>query len=185
VILDFLRSMGAKVRTAGNSVIVSQARLKAIRADLSNCIDLLPTMAVLAALADGVSEFTGIERARLKESNRLAAVKEGLGRMGVTVTGDKYRLTITGLMTKKPVTDIEAGGESKIAEEGPAPATAGPTPEGIVIDSRSDHRIAMAFGILGTAIGGVTISEAECVAKTFPQFWDTLKGIGGQLEEHS
>ena len=40
----------------------------------------------------------------------------------------------------------------------------------------------MAFGILGTAIGGIAINEAECVAKTFPNFWDTLKNIGGKLE---
>ena len=42
----------------------------------------------------------------------------------------------------------------------------------------------MAFSILGIAIGGIAINDAECVAKTFPQFWDTLKNIGGKLETH-
>jgi 3-phosphoshikimate 1-carboxyvinyltransferase len=159
VMLDFLSSMGAKVKIAGNSVNVSQARLRAIRADLADCIDLLPTMAVLAALADGTSELTGIERGRIKESNRVAAVKEGLERMGVTVTEDRDRLTVAGLTTPRRATD-----------------------EVTVIDSGDDHRIAMAFGVLGTVVGGVAITGAECVAKTFPNFWDTLKSLGGKLE---
>jgi 3-phosphoshikimate 1-carboxyvinyltransferase len=184
VMLDFLRNMGAKVRIARNSVTVSQAKLKAIRADFSDCIDLLPTMAVLAALADGVSEFTGIERARIKESNRVAAVREGLARMGITVTEDRDRLTITGLMTPKPDTengDKEETEEGEAGKEGVAD-TAVPVPGGAVIDSHDDHRIAMAFGVLGTAIGGITINGAECVAKTFPNFWDALKSIGGKVE---
>ena len=181
VILDFLRNMGAQVRIAGNCVTVSQAKLKAIRADLSDCIDLLPTMAVLAALADGVSEFTGIKRARIKESNRVAAVKEGLERMGITVTEDINRLTIAGLTTKKPTTDSDDE-ETEEGKESQAPDTAVTEPEATVIDSQNDHRIAMAFGVLGTAVGGIAINEAECVSKTFPNFWDTLKSIGGELE---
>jgi len=183
VILDFLRSMGAQVKIAGNSVTVSKSKLKAIRADFSDCIDLLPTMAILAALADGVSEFTGIERARIKESNRVAAVKEGLERLGITVTEEQNRLTITGLTTKKPAKDSED--EKGEAGDESAPATAEPAVEGAVIDSKDDHRIAMAFGVLGTAVGGITINKAECVAKTFPQFWEILKSIGGKLEIHA
>lgn len=182
VILDFLRNMGAKVRIAGNTVTVSQGKLKAIHADLSDCIDLLPTMAVLAALADGASEFSGIERARIKESNRVAAVREGLERIGITVTEDKDRLTIAGLTTKKPAKDSEEKEEAKAGEENRAPDTAIPESKVVDIDSWGDHRIAMAFGVLGTAIGGITINGAECVTKTFPNFWDTLKSIGGKLE---
>lgn len=182
IILEFLRSMGAQVRVTGNSVTVSRGNLKATNADLSDCIDLMPTMAVLAALADGTSVFTGIERARIKESNRVAAVKEGLERIGVTVTEDKNRLTITGLATKKPEAEKEeATEEGEAAEEG-AGGTAAPEPENVIIDSRSDHRIAMAFGVLGAAIGGITINNAECVAKTYPDFWESLKSIGGKLE---
>jgi 3-phosphoshikimate 1-carboxyvinyltransferase len=177
VILDFLRNMGARVRTGGNSVIVSQGKLKALRADFADCIDLLPTMAVLAAMADGVSEFTGIERARIKESNRVAAVKGGLEKVGVKVTEDRDRLTIAGLATRKPTTE---GKEE--AEGDKALVTDKPELKEVIIDSEDDHRIAMAFGVLGIAYGGITINEAECVAKTFPQFWETLKGIGGKLE---
>ena len=153
IMLNFLRDMGASVEVNENSVVVKKSRLNALRADLSDCIDLLPTMAVLAAVADGVSELTGIERARIKESNRVAAVKEGLERMGIKVTEEKNRLVVTGS-----------------------------EPRGSVIDSQSDHRVAMAFSILGSAVGGTTINDAECVAKTFPQFWDILKSIGGEVK---
>jgi len=176
VMLDFLRSMGARVRVSGNSVTVSRNRLKAIRADLSNCIDLLPTMAALAALAEGTSEFIGIERARIKESNRVAAMKEGLERMGIEVTEDRNRLAIVGLMTKKPVKDDQENDEGEKAD------TTESESRDVSIDSKDDHRIAMAFGVLGAAVGGVTINNAECVAKTFPDFWEVLKGIGGKVQ---
>ena len=153
IMLNFLRDMGALVEVNENSVVVKKSRLNALRADLSDCIDLLPTLAVLAAVADGVSELTGIERARIKESNRVAAVKEGLERMGIKATEEKNRLVVTGS-----------------------------EPRGSVIDSQSDHRVAMAFSILGSVVGGTTINGAECVAKTFPQFWDILKSIGGEVK---
>ncbi|MBI4303163.1 MAG: 3-phosphoshikimate 1-carboxyvinyltransferase [Chloroflexi bacterium] len=152
-ILDFLRDMGASVAFGKKSVIIRKSKLKAIKANLTDCIDLLPTMAVLAAVADGTSEFTGIERARLKESNRVAAVREGLEGMGAKVTEERDRLIITGSNLK-----------------------------GSVIESKNDHRIAMAFSLLGTAVGGVVIDRAECIAKTYPDFWETLKSIGGKVK---
>ena len=153
IILDLLRDMGASVEVNDDSVTVRQSKLNAIRADLSDCIDLLPTVAVLAAAADGVSELTGIERARIKESNRVSAVKDGLERMGIKTEEERDRLIITGS-----------------------------NPKGSVIESYDDHRIAMAFGILGSVIGGMVINHADCVSKTFPQFWDILKSIGGKVE---
>jgi 3-phosphoshikimate 1-carboxyvinyltransferase len=153
IILDFLRNMGARVEVNKDSVVVRKSRLSAIRADLSDCIDLLPTMAVLAAVADGESEFVGIDRARLKESDRVAAVREGLERMGIKVREEKNKLTVTGSM-----------------------------PKGAVIDSKGDHRIAMAFSILGSVAGETIIDGAECVSKTFPEFWDILASIGGEVK---
>jgi 3-phosphoshikimate 1-carboxyvinyltransferase len=152
VILDFLQEMGASVIINRKSIGVRKARLRAITADLSDCIDLLPTMAVLAATAEGVSHLTGIERARIKESDRVAAVREGLERMGIAVTEEAERMTITG-----------------------------GKPGGAVIDSRNDHRIAMAFGLLGTVAGNTVIEGAECVSKTYPQFWEDVRALGGKV----
>jgi len=153
IILNLLRDMGALVKVDKNSVTVTRARLNAVRADLSDCIDLLPTMAVLAASADGVSELVGIERGRIKESNRVSAVREGLEKMGIKVQEERNRLIITGSR-----------------------------PKGSVIDSKGDHRIAMAFSILGSVAGETIINEAECVSKTYPQFWDVLRSIGGEVK---
>jgi len=153
MILNLLRDMGAWVKVNKDSVTVRKSGLEAIQADLSDCIDLLPTMAVLAAVANGVSEFVGVERARLKESNRVSALRDGLERMGIKVGEETNRLTITG---------------SK--------------PKGSVIDSQGDHRIAMAFSLLGLIAGETTINNAECIAKTFPQFWDILRSIGGEVK---
>jgi 3-phosphoshikimate 1-carboxyvinyltransferase len=179
VILDYLRRMGADVRVDGNTVTVRENKLKAIRADLSDSIDLLPTIAVLAALADGISELTGIERARIKESNRVAAVKEGLQKLGVTVTESTDRLTILGLKTPVKVDDSKMEEDvpknvqpvEEIEEKGPA-----------LIDSHGDHRIAMAFSVFGAAESGLIIDGAECVAKTYPGFWGVFKNVGGETE---
>ncbi|MFC1957098.1 3-phosphoshikimate 1-carboxyvinyltransferase, partial [Chloroflexota bacterium] len=154
MLLSFLKEMGARVDIDKHTITVRKSGLSALKADLSNSIDLLPTMAVLAAVADGVSEFTGIERARIKESNRVLAVREGLERMGVAVREERDRFIVTGA-----------------------------TPKGAVIDPKNDHRIAMAFGMLGTVTGETIISDAECVAKTYPEFWDVLKNIGGEVKE--
>ena len=70
----------------------------------------------------------------------------------------------------------------KVGEERDKLTVAGAMPKGSVIDTKGDHRIAMAFSILGSAVGGTTIDGAECVSKTYPQFWDTLKSIGGKVE---
>ncbi len=152
MLVRFLQDMGAPITTGRNSLIVRQSKLKAIKADLTDCIDLLPTLAVLAAVAEGNSEFTGIERARIKESDRIAAMREGLERMGINVKEEPKCLTITG-----------------------------GKPRGALIDSKNDHRIAMAFSLLGTVTDNTVIDQAECVAKTYPEFWDVLKNLGGKV----
>jgi len=151
-ILTLLKRMGADLQARGDGVRARKAQLKAVKADLSDCIDLLPTMAVLAATAQGESILSGISRARLKESDRVAAVKEGLQRMGIPVREDRDTLSITG-----------AG------------------PSGCAVDSKGDHRIAMAFSILGVLAGNTVIEGAECVNKTYPDFWAGLKSLGGEV----
>lgn len=195
VVLDFLRNMGAKVRVEGDSVTVSRGDLKAIKADLSDCIDLLPTLAVLAALSAGVSEFIGIERARIKESNRVAAIKEGLENLGVNLSENVDRMVIQGLLAgdvsqeaEEDIADESEEGEIESESAGVSPEESGEPadfsdgPRVVTINSHNDHRIAMAFSVFGAAEGGIIIEGAECVSKTYPSFWDTLKSIGGQLK---
>jgi 3-phosphoshikimate 1-carboxyvinyltransferase len=153
VILRYLQKMGARFSQRGGSTMVSRWPLRAIKADLSDAIDLLPTMAVLAATADGESEFSGIARARIKESNRVVALTEELAKMGIRVIEEQDVLKVIG-------------GQQR----------------GAVIDCRDDHRLAMAFGILGAAVGNITIIGAESVAKTYPDFWSVLQNLGAKVE---
>jgi 3-phosphoshikimate 1-carboxyvinyltransferase len=148
----FLSLMGADLRSGGDYVRAKKSQLKALKADLSNCIDLLPTVAALAAAAQGESILSGISRARLKESDRVAAVKEGLKGMGIPVREERDAMHITG-----------------------------GRPSGGVIDSKGDHRIAMAFSMLGVLAGNTVIEGAECVSKTYPDFWKVLKSMGGEV----
>jgi len=154
-IAELLQTMGAPVtQNEDGSLTVSRASLRSLEADLNECIDLLPVMAVLAAAARGTSRFSGIARARLKESDRVAAVREGLSRLGIATEEETDVLSVTG-------------------------GTAGEA----IIDSRQDHRIAMAFAVLGTQRGNLSIDGAECVAKTFPAFWEALSALGGLAQE--
>jgi 3-phosphoshikimate 1-carboxyvinyltransferase len=153
VILNLLSKMGASIVAKKDIITTGRSNLKPIKADLSDSIDLLPTMAVVAALANGQSRFYGIRRARFKESNRVTAIKEGLERMQIPVTEEDDMLIING---GKPV--------------------------GAAIDSFGDHRIAMAFSLLGAAVGDTVIDGAECVSKTFTHFWQTLESLGAKVE---
>ncbi|MCL2149801.1 MAG: 3-phosphoshikimate 1-carboxyvinyltransferase [Dehalococcoidia bacterium] len=153
VILNLLQKMGTRFSQRGGSVMVSHSPLRAVSANLSDAIDLLPTMAVLAATAVGDSELYGIANARLKESNRVSALCEELGKMGI-----------------------------RIIEEADSLRVIGAQPKGAVIDAHADHRLVMAFAVLGAAVGGVTILGAESVDKTFPDFWRVFRSLGGRVE---
>jgi 3-phosphoshikimate 1-carboxyvinyltransferase len=153
-LVGFLKQMGAELEIGRDFIKVKKAQLKAIKADLSDCIDLLPTMAVLAALAEGTSEFNGVERARLKESDRIKSVRAGLENLSIEVTEQPDKLIVRG---GRP-----GGGD---------------------IDSRDDHRVAMAFSLIGIASGNIAIRGAECVSKTFPRYWEALRELGVKMDE--
>jgi len=154
IMLDLVKEMGAWILVEDNYFTVITGRLQAIKADLNECIDLLPTLAVLASLAEGTSEFTGIRRARFKESDRVLAISANLQNAGIKVKVEDDRIYITG---------------GRIS----------PT----VINPYGDHRIAMAFSIIGVARGGILIDQAECVSKTYPDFWSVLKNSGVIMHE--
>jgi 3-phosphoshikimate 1-carboxyvinyltransferase len=153
VVLNLMQKMGARLSVRRSSVMVQKSYLHGITADLTDCIDLLPTLAVLAAAAEGESHFSGIKSARLKESNRVEALKQELQKMGIRVREGENSLSIMGGL-----------------------------PRGTVINSHADHRLAMAFGTLGTAVGDTTILGAESVEKTFPEFWKALASLGAKVE---
>lgn len=117
--------------------------------------DLVPILAVCFAARDGVT-FTDIARLRLKESDRVASVSNLLQSLGIQVLSDENTMTVYG-----------------------GSLTGG------TVNACGDHRIAMAAGIAATvASGPVVIRGAECVAKSYPAFWQEFKRLGGKYEQY-
>ena len=127
--------------------------------DGSQMQDAVPTLAVLAAFNRTPVRFTGIANLRVKECDRVAALAQGLSRIRA------------GL-------GVEEGDDLLVASD---PALAGQTLSA-EIDTFADHRIAMSFALAGLKIGGVTILDPGCVAKTYPDYWRALGSLGVRFE---
>lgn len=147
---EVLESMGATVTTGElGETVVTGGPLRGADIDLRDLSDTAPTLAVTAALARGPTKVTGIGFIRGKESDRIAAPVAELRRCGVDATENADGFTV-------------------------APAG---KPSGARIRTYDDHRMAMAFSVLGLVVRGVEIENPACVAKTFPAFFDTLEEL--------
>jgi 3-phosphoshikimate 1-carboxyvinyltransferase len=123
---------------------------------LRDCPDLLPVTAVMAACNVGRVAIKGVAHARLKESDRVSAVAEELRKLGVRASEMEDGLVIEGR---------------------------GPVEGGVSLDSRGDHRLFMAFTVLGLAARkGLKISGAETADVSYPGFLDDLKKIGAEIK---
>lgn len=143
---EVLAAMGAEVEVAEHHVEVTGRSLRGIEVDLGELSDTVPTLAAVAALADGPTTITGVGFIRGKESDRLAAPVAELNRLGVPAEE-----TDDGLVVR-PV---------------------GPPLPGRV-RTYGDHRMAMAFSLIGLVRPGIEIVDPSCVAKTFPGFFSAL-----------
>jgi 3-phosphoshikimate 1-carboxyvinyltransferase len=153
--VDVLEEMGCVVEREDHATTVTgPERLRSLPVMFPDQSDQAPTFAAVAAFADGWSRASGIGFIRRKESDRIAAVVEGLRRLGVEAhedeDGDGFTLTGCG-------------------PEGP--------PHGGRIRTFDDHRIAMSFALVGLRTPGVLIEDPSCVGKTFPGFFDALEGL--------
>ena len=125
--------------------------------DVRSCPDLVPALAARAALRQGaVTHIVNAGRLRIKESDRLSAVTEVLCALGAKVTEEPEGLLIHGVSSL-------AGG--------------------VTVDSWNDHRIAMMAAVAASrATAPVTITNAQCVRKSYPEFWGDYAALGGNLE---
>jgi 3-phosphoshikimate 1-carboxyvinyltransferase len=152
-IIDILQAMGARIKTTGRSISVKKSGLRSIEVDLSDSPDLFPVTASLCAAASGVSVLRGLRRLRFKESDRVASMMEGLQGMGI---------------------DVRQGEDVLMIEGG--------KPRGDTINPHNDHRISMAFSVLGLVSEGETkILDAGCVSKSYPRFWENMETIGADI----
>ncbi|PIN85512.1 MAG: 3-phosphoshikimate 1-carboxyvinyltransferase [Candidatus Diapherotrites archaeon CG11_big_fil_rev_8_21_14_0_20_37_9] len=146
----FLEKMGCNVNFSGDSIVVEGNSLNAIDVDMSSCPDVVPTLAVVAAFAEGKTRISNISHLSAKESNRIETTAENLRRCGIKAIPGKDFLEIIG-----------------------------GKPHGAVIEPYNDHRIAMAFSIMGLQTGEMRINNPNCVGKSFPDFFSVLKKFYG------
>ncbi|MBQ6511519.1 3-phosphoshikimate 1-carboxyvinyltransferase [Methanobrevibacter sp.] len=151
-ILDILQQMGAKIIRGEDYVeIGSNGQLKAIDVDLSNAPDLLITVAVLAAIAEGTTNITGVAHARVKETDRIDTTCRELEKLGCKLVEREDGMSITGGVTSG------------------------------VVDSHGDHRLAMAFSLIGLK-HDITITNGEVFDVSFPNFIESMAELGFELE---
>lgn len=146
---SLLQTMGASMEDAAGCIRVTGGPLRGVDADLSDMSDTAPTLAVVASLASTPTTVRGIGFVRAKESDRIAAVVSELRRCGVDAAELADGFTVVP----------------------------GPAPAGARVRTYDDHRIAMAFSVLGLVVPGMRIEDPGCVAKTFPGFYDALDGL--------
>ncbi len=150
-LLEILEKMGCIITQEQESITLTRdlgTSLKGIEVNMSDCPDIVQTVCMVAAVSSAPTRITGVHHLRMKESDRIAAIANGLTTLGGIVETEKDAIIIH-----------------------PAPLHGG------IIHPENDHRTAMSFAVLGCFIGDVTILDAGCVTKSYPGFWEELRRI--------
>ena len=147
--VDIVEKMGAKVVRSDNALSVTgTGSLIGIDASMKEISDTVPTLAAIAPLASGPTVISDVAFIAQKESDRVTALITELRKIGI-----KAEKTETGMVIYPG--EVQKG----------------------TIHTYDDHRIAMAFSILGLVVPGITLDSPQCVAKTFPSFFDVLDQV--------
>lgn len=148
--LDVLVQMGCTIEEADNSILVTRnSSLRGVDVDMRDIPDTAQTLAAIAPFADSPTRIRGIASARVKETDRIHATCAELARLGVRVEEHEDGMTIYPVEKMRPA----------------------------IVQTYNDHRMAMAFSLIGLRFDGVTIENPYCVSKTFPNFFDVLETI--------
>jgi 3-phosphoshikimate 1-carboxyvinyltransferase len=154
-ILQVLEECGARLSWEGDCVHVKSGPNRPFSFDASDCPDLFPPLVALACYCRGPSRIKGISRLTHKESNRGLSLCREFSKLGAHLRLEEDWMVV-----------------------GPARLSGG------TVDSHGDHRMALALAVAALgATGQVTISGAECVAKSYPEFFADLKKIGAEIHE--
>ena len=151
-----LQKMGCQVAISRDSISVTgpKNQLKGIEVDMGGMPDASQTLAVMAAYAKGKTVIKNVAHLRHKESNRLEDTVEQLKKLSIKAHTSEDSMTIYGGTVQRGA-----------------------------VDSCDDHRMAMSFALASVMTPGVLIHGAECVAKSFPTYWDKLAEIGFKIEK--
>ena len=174
-----LETMGAVSDTEDDYLQVTGSdRLKAIDVNLTDMPDMAQTLAVLALFAEGKTTMRGISNLRVKETDRIHAIKTELEKLGARVElhqadepdGKGGHFAADDMTITPPANNelIHAQGDGRpVSEQNP-----------VVIETYDDHRMAMSFALAGLKQSGIEIDDPACVNKTFPDFFDELARLG-------
>lgn len=161
-IVDILQKMGCRVECAPEATTVYPSQLHGVSLDMGHCPDLVPTVAVLAAFAQGSTRISNVAHLRLKESDRIAAPAQELCKTGVMVDALSDGLLINGM-----------GGNCAHVRNRPDHPTL-PPDSGLC--AHNDHRMAMSLALLELRDASLNVADIlddpGVVRKSFPQFWD-------------
>jgi 3-phosphoshikimate 1-carboxyvinyltransferase len=156
MILNVVQEMGAQVKLGQEQIsIQGNGHLQGVDVNLENSPDLLPTVAALAAVAEGTSHIKGVKHARYKETDRVHTMAQELSKLGVKLTEEPDGILIQG---------GAIGG---------------------IVESHGDHRLVMALTIVGLVTGGVQIKNAAVHQVSFPQFIQVMQEIGCNIQSTS
>lgn len=156
VIVDIIKKMGGEIYLEDGILKASKSELKGTTIDVSQCPDLLPIVAVLGALSEGTTKIIKAGRVRTKESDRLRAITTELNKIGAEVIEETDSLIIHGKACLR----------------------------GGTVDSWNDHRIAMAMAIASIkCTEPLTIEDSGSVKKSYPEFYEDFKSLGGKVSE--
>ncbi len=148
--MDVLSQMGCTVVETGNSIqVTGPEQLRGVDVDMSDISDTAMTLAAIAPFADSPTTIRGIESSRVKESDRVSATVTELRRLGVNVEEHQDGMTIHPCQAIHPSS----------------------------IRTYDDHRIAMAFSLIGLKVPGISIENPDCVGKTFPDYFRVLESL--------
>jgi 3-phosphoshikimate 1-carboxyvinyltransferase len=146
--VEVLADMGARVAVGDSSITVTGAALHGVKADFSQISDTAQTAAAVAVFAEGPTTISGIGFIRKKETNRVAAVVSELRRLGVDAIEEDDGFTVNPGATHRAT-----------------------------IETYDDHRMAMSMALIGYGNPGVSISDPNCVRKTFPAYFEEMERL--------
>lgn len=156
-VIDILTRMGTSIVKEGNGVVAKSNSLHSTLIDASQCPDIIPVISLVAALSIGKTEIINAGRLRIKECDRLNAVTVELNKLGAKIEQKEDGLIIEG------VNELKGGVE---------------------VWSHKDHRIAMTLAIASTRCKEpIILKDYECVSKSYPQFFEDFKMLGGNFNE--
>lgn len=152
-ILRAIEAAGAIVRKTDNAVVVEKSKLRGFQFDATECPDLFPPLVSLACHCQGDTTIKGVGRLKHKESDRATVLKTEFAKIGVTIDIDEDTMIVYGGSVK-----------------------------GGTMHANNDHRIAMAAAVAAIlSENEIEIENAECIAKSYPGFYDDFKLIGGEV----